>query len=107
MKGGGGLTYIRKFTVYYCKINTVVVSFPVLRPREILSIKMELKWEKLESDSCLSPREGQCSCVSGNSMFLFGGVLHTEDLIETNDLIRFSFGNVMFYYLCCLNLKKI
>lgn len=24
-------------------------------------------------------------------MFLFGGVLHTEDLIETNDLIRFSF----------------
>ncbi|XP_048738343.1 kelch domain-containing protein 1-like [Ostrea edulis] len=53
---------------------------------------MEVTWNKLESDNSLSPREGQCSCVTEDSMYLFGGVLHTEELTESNDLIRFSFG---------------
>ncbi|XP_061165639.1 kelch domain-containing protein 1-like [Saccostrea echinata] len=57
---------------------------------------MEVTWNKVESDNCPSPREGQCSCVTEDSMYVFGGVAHTEshadELMETNELIKFSFA---------------
>ena len=94
--GGGNSGYIRKSTVcrkFYEIINAV--QFPVKYRGKFSQLhKMEIIWEKIDSDGCVSPREGQCSCVTENSMYMFGGVLHTDDLTETNDLLRFSFGKI-------------
>lgn len=93
--GGGNSEYIRKSTVcrkFYEIINAV--QFPVKYRGKFSLHKMEIIWEKIDSDGCVSPREGQCSCVTENSMYMFGGVLHTDDLTETNDLLRFSFGKI-------------
>lgn len=94
--GGGNSEYIRKSTVcrkFYEIINAV--QFPVKYRGKFSQLhKMEIIWEKIDSDGCVSPREGQCSCVTENSMYMFGGVLHTDDLTETNDLLRFSFGKI-------------
>ena len=95
-EGGGNSEYIRKSTVcrkFYEIINAV--QFPVKYRGKFSQLhKMEIIWEKIDSDGCVSPREGQCSCVTENSMYMFGGVLHTDDLTETNDLLRFSFGKI-------------
>ena len=100
-EGGGNSEYIRKSTVcrkFYKIINAV--QFPVKYRGKFSQLhKMEIIWEKIDSDGCVSPREGQCSCVTENSMYMFGGVLHTDDLTETNDLLRFSFGKIHRLYI--------
>ena len=59
---------------------------------------MKVTWSKV-TDCEFPLREGQCACSHGNCMYLFGGVIQGDEMIESNDLLCFDAGTKLIIFL--------
>lgn len=58
---------------------------------EVIENDISVEWS-VAADNPFTPREGQCCCVCGSKLYVFGGVLQTNDgeMTETNELLNFD-----------------
>ena len=61
---------------------------------EPLENDIEVTWTKNGSNCPFPPRDGHVACNVGNKMFVFGGVVRTDDgqNLESNELLVFDLG---------------
>lgn len=53
---------------------------------------IQVSWTKAQFENPFPTREGQCCCSHGKYLYVFGGVLHGDELVESNELLTFDVG---------------
>jgi len=68
---------------------------------EKLDNDVVVNWKKIQCNNPFPGRDGHCSCAVKNDLYVFGGVLQTDDseCVESNELLIFNTGKRV--YLRC------
>ena len=71
-----------------------------------------VNWERLKCDNPFPGRDGHCSCAVKNDLYVFGGVLQSDDseCVESNELLIFNTGKGISIFcdlICCQHRKQL
>ncbi|KAJ8304073.1 hypothetical protein KUTeg_017656 [Tegillarca granosa] len=62
---------------------------------------IQVSWSKVQFENPFPTREGQCCCSLGKHLYIFGGVLHGDELVESNELLTFDVDTRTWQKLLC------